>query len=286
VYEKYLEPITGSGPCLTLFSPLVEEITLWRTFQRGAYCVSDGNKVVLVPKNAKTDRSIAVEPSLDTFFQLGIGRLMRVGLLRNGVDLQTQETNRDLARYGSLTGKVATIDLSMASDTVSKTVVEALLPADWLLAMKCTRSPHWRLGRETGVYQKFSSMGNGYTFELESVIFLAVAQAVTRELGLPPWEVTVFGDDITIGSEGVDLLMRSLAFLGFSINKDKSFWTGPFRESWGKNTFLVTIVRPYSIRSLLRDRKGVGWGKGVGFSLDLGGGRSFKKKKKKQYLIK
>ena len=253
VYEKYLEPVTGSGLCLTLFGPLVEQATLWHSFQKGVYCVSDGNKVVLVPKNAKTERSIAVEPSLDTYFQLGIGRLMRYGLRRFGVDLSSQEPNRDLARYGSLTGKVATVDLSMASDTASKVVIENMFPADWLLAMKCCRSSHWRMGKASGVYAKFSSMGNGYTFEMETVLFLATALAVADELGLPKWEVCAFGDDLTIGVEGYDLLTRALAFLGFKTNGDKSFGTGPFRESCGKDYFLGTNVRPYFVRSLLRD---------------------------------
>jgi len=253
VYEKYLEPVTGSGPCLTLFGPLLDQVPLWRALHRGVFCVSDGNKVVLVPKDAKTLRSIAAEPSFDSFVQLGIGQLMREGLTRNGVFLESQEMNRDLARYGSLTGKVATIDLSMASDTLAKCVVDALFPADWLMAMKATRSPHWRMGRESGVYHKFSSMGNGYTFETETILFLATAQAVAKELGLPWWEVTAYGDDLTIGVEGADLLTRSLAFLGFSTNKSKSYDRGAFRESCGKDYFLGTNVRPYFVRSLLRD---------------------------------
>lgn len=253
VYQKYLEPVTGSGPCLTLFGPLVDQVTLWSSFQRGFFIVSDGNKVVFVPKNAKTDRSIAMEPSFDSFIQLGIGQLVRSRLLLNGVNLKSQEQNRDLARYGSLTGSVATIDLSMASDTISKLVPELLLPADWLVAMKACRSTHWRMGESISQYHKFSSMGNGYTFEMETLIFFALARAVAKRLSLPDWEVTAYGDDLTIGVEGVDLLSRTMSFLGFTVNLDKSFSSGPFRESCGKDFFLGTNVRPYYVRTLLRD---------------------------------
>jgi len=253
VYEKYLEPITGSGPCLSLFGPLVDEITLWKSFQRGFFSVRSGNKVVLVPKDAKTERSIAAEPSFDSFIQLGIGRLMRERLLRFGVDLNSQETNRDLARYGSLTGKVATLDLSMASDTAAKAVVDLLFPTDWLVAMKACRSTHWRMGERSGEYSKFSSMGNGYTFEMETLMFYAVARAVAEYLGLPGWEVTAFGDDLTIGSEGYELLSRSLSAMGFTCNASKSFNDGVFRESCGKDYFLGTNVRPYFVKTLLRD---------------------------------
>ncbi len=253
VYEKYLEPVTGSGRCLTLFGPLVDQVPLWKSFQRGFYGVCDHNKVVLVPKDAKTLRSIAAEPSFDTFIQLGIGRLMRRALLRKGVDLNSQETNQDLARYGSLTGKVATIDMSMASDTASSVVIEELFPTDWLVAMKACRSAHWRMGGLSGVYSKFSSMGNGYTFEMETILFYATARAVASELGLPWWEVTAYGDDLTIGVEGAELLSTVLSFMGFSVNRSKSYDSGPFRESCGKDFFLGVSVRPYFIRSVLCD---------------------------------
>lgn len=255
VYEKYLEPVTGSGPCLTLFGPLIKDVALWDTFQRGPRCVSEGNKVALVPKNAKTLRSIAAEPSIDSYIQLGIGRLMRMRLLHHGVDLKSQRMNQDLARYGSLTGKVATVDLSMASDTAAKVVIEELFPADWLLAMKSCRSPSWRRGDVSGVYAKFSSMGNGYTFEMETLLFYATACAVAEELGLPWWEVTSYGDDITIGVEGVPLLRDVLSFLGFKFNTSKSHDHGVFRESCGKDFFLGTNVRPYFVRSVLRDAR-------------------------------
>lgn len=255
VYRKYLEPLTGSGPCLTLFAQLLEQIPLWRTFQKGVYCVSDGNKVVFVPKDAKTKRSIAAEPSFDSFIQLGIGRLMRERLPRWGIDLSNQELNRDLACYGSLTGKVATVDLSMASDTAAKAVIDGMFPTSWLVAMKACRSTHWRMGSRSGAYHKFSSMGNGYTFEMETILFAAIAKAVAVRLGLPPWEVTAYGDDITIGVEGVPLLTRALTFLGFSVNASKSFDSGVFRESCGKDFFLGSNVRPYFIRSLLRDER-------------------------------
>jgi hypothetical protein len=217
--------------------------------------VSNGNKVVLVPKDAKTLRSIAAEPSADSFIQLGIGKLMRERLALHGVDLSSQETNRDLASYGSLTGKVATIDLSMASDTAAKVVIDTLFPTDWLLAMKACRSAHWRMGGASGWYNKFSSMGNGYTFEMETILFYATASAVAEELGIPAWEVMVFGDDITIGVEGFDLLTRALSFLGFTVNASKSYNSGVFRESCGKDYFLGTNVRPYFVRSLLRDTR-------------------------------
>lgn len=253
VYEKYLEPLTGSGPCLTQFAALMEQVSLWKSFQRDYVGVCVDNKVVFVPKDAKTLRGIAIEPSFDTWIQLGIGGLMRDRLALYGVNLDSQETNRDLARYGSLTGKVATVDLVMASDTAAKLVIDSQFPADWLVAMKSCRSTGWRAGGNSGTYHKFSSMGNGYTFEMETVLFYAIARSIAEDMSLPSWEVNVFGDDITIGVEGVPLLTKVLSFFGFTVNTSKSYSAGPFRESCGKDYFLGHNVRPYFMRSMLRD---------------------------------
>jgi len=134
-----------------------------------------GNRITTVPKNAKTERIIAIEPSMNGYVQHGIGRLIRLRLKRVGVDLDDQRLNQTLARQGSIDGSLATIDLSAASDSVSLELVERLLPPDWVDAIKLSRSPEGVLPDGTrNVYQKVSSMGCGYTFELESLIFWAL----------------------------------------------------------------------------------------------------------------
>lgn len=75
--------------------------------------IHDG-KLNFVPKNARVSRAICVEPMLNTMFQLGIDRIMRERLKRFGVDLSDQEVNKNLARKGSFTGDLATLDLSSA----------------------------------------------------------------------------------------------------------------------------------------------------------------------------
>lgn len=103
------------------------------------------------------------------------------------------------------------------------------------------------------MYSKFSSMGNGYTFEMETLMFYAAAKAVADYLCLPWWEVNAYGDDITIGVEGVELLTLVLSSMGFTVNTSKSFSSGVFRESCGKDYFNGTSVRPYFVRTILRD---------------------------------
>lgn len=125
-YNKLSTPgcITlGAYPYLEVFSELtalgrlflgnLETRMLDITFSRG-------NAVTFVPKSAKTDRPIAVEPRWNIFFQKGMGRYIRNRLKHFGVNLDFQGLNQALAIYGSHSGKYATIDLASASDTVSQ----------------------------------------------------------------------------------------------------------------------------------------------------------------------
>lgn len=211
-----------------------------------------GNKVSFVPKDARSDRAIAIEPHLNIFLQLGVGKQIRQKLQRVGVDLNSQSLNQDLALLGSKTGIVATIDLSSASDTISREVVREFLPCEWFEVLDIMRSKTGHLENHgTFTYQKFSSMGNGFTFELESLIFYALAWAVCEQLGLPSWLISVYGDDIIIPTPAVDLLHRCLEVLGFKVNDEKSFWDGPFRESCGRDFYDGYDVRPIFLKEKL-----------------------------------
>jgi len=210
-----------------------------------------GNRVTTVPKNAKTDRVIAVEPLMNMFFQKGIGGLMRSRLKRFGCDLNDQSINRTRALAGSKSDRVATLDLSMASDTVSRELVNHLIPEDWYHAMSGVRSAFSELDGESHFLQKFSSMGNGFTFELESLIFLSIAQAI-RVLYFPAVksdQVSVYGDDIILPVEMAASTRSFLDVFGFTVNVKKSYVQGGFRESCGMHAFGGRDVTPVYIKS-------------------------------------
>jgi hypothetical protein len=212
-----------------------------------------GNRVSFVPKNAKTDRAIAVEPHMNVYIQRAIGVTIRDRLKRVGVDLNKgQETNCDLARLGSARGIVSTIDLSMASDTVSKVLVEWLLPPSWFTLLNTVRSKFGVIGKKTIEYEKFSSMGNGFTFELESLIFWALIKAVIPEKELARSEllIAVYGDDLIVPSEYSERLIQLLTFCGFKTNSEKTFIDGPFRESCGKDYVNGTNIRPFFVKEI------------------------------------
>lgn len=212
------------------------------------YKVTDWNKATVVPKNAKSHRCIAIEPGWNVFFQLGLGSLIRTRLRAAGVDLNDQTRNQELAREGSICRHLATIDLSAASDSVAYATVVELLPPEWVSALERVRSPFGKTPQGTIEYAKFSSMGNGYTFELESLIFYGLALAVAEALNVQDAVISVYGDDIIVPTEVAPLLMDTLSFFGFTPNKKKTFIRGAFRESCGKHYFRGIDVSPFYIR--------------------------------------
>lgn len=218
-----------------------------------AFEIVPGNIIQTVPKNAKTERSIAKEPDCNMFLQRGIGGLLRQRLKRVGIDLDTQTKNQDLARLGSEIGCLATVDLSSASDTISMELVRLLLPYDWVNVIDITRSKFGVMPDGTlHKYHKVSSMGNGFTFELESLIFWGLSASVLEVLECRGHSLdrrlAVYGDDIIIATEAIPLLRDVFTYAGFSFNSEKSFWTGPFRESCGKHYFRGLDVTPFYIR--------------------------------------
>lgn len=242
---------------------LVNAIPMWSTYHASgtpdnpssvtpnSFIRVPGNTVTVVPKNAKTDRTIAVEPHVNAFIQRGVGKYLRKVLKRHGTDLRSQERNQVLARQGSLTGKLATIDLKGASDTVSRSIVREILPADWVHLLDNLRSPCYQIDGTWHTYHKHSSMGNGYTFELETLIFVLLSICACDEVGVSSKDVSVYGDDIIIPVEAYDVLKEVLETCGFTINEDKSYHEGPFRESCGEDYFRGINVRPFFVREKL-----------------------------------
>lgn len=216
---------------------------------------TQAGKLMFVPKNAKTDRSIVVEPLLNSFFQKGVGSYIRQRLGRFGIDLRDQSRNQRLANRGSVSGALCTVDLSSASDSISREVVKHLLPPDWFDLLD-----HLRTGEvtypdgTTVVQQKFSSMGNAFTFELESAIFYCLTIAVCEQLQLDTEDVSVYGDDIICPTDAYPLLQRTLELYGFTVNLEKSFHTGFFRESCGADYLHGFDIRPCYVKTLIADR--------------------------------
>jgi hypothetical protein len=210
-----------------------------------------GNTLLIVPKNAKTGRSICYEPHMNIRLQLTVGDLIRRRLEQSGVDLSDQSVNQRRAQHGSIHGHLSTIDLRSASDTLALEVVRELLPDDWFQLLDQLRSRYTQWPDGSWLWnEKFSSMGNGFTFELESLIFFAICSAVSEG-------VTVYGDDLVVPTENFSSCCEALELFGFRINERKSFSSGHFRESCGGDYFRGQRVTPAYLRRTIRTMKDV-----------------------------
>lgn len=205
--------------------------------------VSEAGRFSTVPKSYKIDRAIMIEPLVNAAIQRSLGVQIAHRLKPFLGDIRhLPERHKELARIGSLTGQYATLDMSAASDTIATEFVRFMLPPDWFRVLNYARTPCvsfderlWTrndaLFRSYGVetihrLEKFSSMGNGFTFELETLLFYSLAKATARF-------ASSFGDDMIVDSASVGDTMEVLKYAGFTLNAEKSFWRGLFRESCG-----------------------------------------------------
>lgn len=222
--------------------------------------VVDGNRLNFVPKNDRTSRVIATEPTLNMFFQRGMSNIIEGRLRSFGVDLAVQpDLNRELARQGSRDDSFVTIDLSSASDSFSLAFVKAVVPRTQraLLERVACRSSTLPDGRKVQL-EMLSTMGNGYTFSFQTAIFTCMVLASFRFAGFPIQHCVgdsrvknwgVFGDDIIVPKHVARFVLRLLDISGFAINREKTFLEGPFRESCGGDYLLGVNVRPvYAVK--------------------------------------
>lgn len=211
--------------------------------------IMDYSKITFVAKNAKTLRTINIEPSANVYLQLGVDALIRSRLKHFGYDLDTQEKNQMLAKQASKTGELATLDLSGASDSIAKAWLK-LFPEKWAFLLNAIRCPKGRLKKSILTFEKLSSMGNGYTFVLETLIFAAILFAVHKQLKIPfdKDKVAIYGDDIICPVEIVDTYRYWLHRLGFKLNSEKSFWTGRVRESCGTDYINGFLISRFTIK--------------------------------------
>lgn len=258
--RKIRGPLTVTRRCLSLARDVLEADPHWAAVLLGivpegpfsilqeSFKAIEWNKHLTVPKDAKTDRNICKEPTINGFLQQGYGKLLRRRLMRTGINLDDQSTNQKLAQVGSSYG-LATLDLSNASDSVSFELVRDLLPPEWFDHAERLRAGFTKVGDKIIRLEKFSSMGNAFTFELETLIFWGIVSAVCELESVPGNLVWVYGDDIICPAEAVPRVLEVFSFFGFQVNTQKSYWEGPFRESCGKHYFEGEDVTPIYLKT-------------------------------------
>lgn len=218
-----------------------------------------------VPKTAKGPRLIAAEPISHQWCQQIVWAWLRDQLKQTlwgkFVDFRRQDLSGDMVLQASLDRKLATVDLSDASDRLTCWTVERIFRRSPSL-LSCLHAARTRYVRDDISYhkgflnlKKFASQGTATTFPVQSIVFLiiAVASCISEgEVTLPRvarlvGRVRVFGDDIIIPTHGYARLCRIMSLLSLKVNEAKSFSRGQFRESCGTDGYMgydVTPVKP------------------------------------------
>jgi len=261
--EKIAQPMTVTKDCLSLIAALRRKNPYFASYDalmQEGYRIVEGSRFQAVPKNEDTMRTIAIEPSGNMAMQLAAGSYLEGALAMIGLNIQTQQPkNKLLALRGSVTGGMATIDLSSASDMISIALVRELMPEVWFKLLMCIRSPVMEVEGVNVELHMISTMGNGFTFPLMTLILTSLIYGMRAQRAGSPnlfidWKDTaVYGDDMIVPTSEFSDLCELLTACGLIVNNDKSFSDGPFRESCGGDYYSGIDVTPFYVKSLFTD---------------------------------
>jgi hypothetical protein len=232
------------------------------------------SRLMCVPKTAKSPRLIAAEPIQHQWCQQLVWAWLedRLASLYRGffVDFRNQKASSDLVLSSSLDGRLATVDLSDASDRLSCWTVERVFRRNSSL-LRALHAARTRWLHENIVspgsfikLKKFASQGTATTFPVQSIVFLIASLAASlgdSEVTMGRiWklrhQVRVYGDDIIIPTHGYERLIRILDLLGLKANVTKSYVRGKFRESCGVHGYMGYDVTPCTPRTIVADGPG------------------------------
>lgn len=186
--------------------------------------IQNVSRLSTVAKNAEKDRPISMEPLWNMVAQLSYAWDLREVLRAQlGIDLSSRAAlHRTLIRHA----EKATVDFANASNSNWMVVLEWLLPSSMFRKLSQLRTPICEWNGEYHYYNMLAPMGCGFTFEVMTIVLLALSRVFDNG-------ATVFGDDVIIDASVAEDFIALTSFLGWQVNTDKSFVEGNFRESCG-----------------------------------------------------
>lgn len=220
------------------------------------------SKVLFVPKDARGPRVISKEPMFLLKMQMSFLDWSTEALEKETnfrINFADQSKNRELARQGSIDGKITTADLKEASDRIRYLVALALYGNSPIFHYFLTkvRSTHSVLKTKKSVktvrLTKLSGMGSGLTFPILALtIHIAVCTMISKRHAIPYRDVMsmvyVYGDDLIVPTMYYHHVKPALEAVGLMLNANKSFSKGPFRESCGGDFLHGKEVSPIRLK--------------------------------------
>jgi len=256
--ERWSVPLTGSKDHISWFR---DEYLSWNRHpveyiraQVGgdlnvAFREVESLEAVLVPKTFKSRRMIMANTTIGSLYSNGSGKLITARLASAGYDISSlQKEHGDLAKIGSARRTLVTADQSLASDNLTCELIDRLLPGRWARALS-----RGRIGRIRSPYfpeietKIFSTMGIGFTFPLQTLVFLGLLKGISLEFFKKNLRVSAYGDDLVYDHRLHPFVTVLFPKFGLIINADKTYSEGGFRESCGSDFFHGVDVRPFQL---------------------------------------
>lgn len=217
-------------------------------------------------------RGICIEENEMQFFQQAVKRFLYDWLeshpwTRGKVNFTDQSINQGLALNSSVSGDMVTLDMSSASnmvsrelvfrlfwntsltdilDTLSTRIIEMSVQDELGVDMNCTREIYTNM---------FAPMGSGVCFPVMAIVHWALVCSIIKLSSIDDSsnlskQVYVYGDDIIFPSSAKEAVFTYLPLFGMKINTDKSFGNGPFRESCGIHAYNGVDVTPVYVNHI------------------------------------
>lgn len=210
-------------------------------------------KVVAVPKDMMKPRIISAEPLSLQYLQQGLMKYMVDTIERrcSCIHFSDQRPNQLAAKDLSN----ATLDMSNASDLVSRRLVLQLFPEGWKKLLFSLRSHFARTPDGILIPLRcFAPMGSAICFPVEAVVFASIAYGYLQTQKASEEDlmrIHVFGDDIIVPIQYAGGLITCLRKLNMVPNVSKCCHAySLFRESCGAEWFCqedVTVLRPKTL---------------------------------------
>lgn len=213
------------------------------TWCPSGYDFTGVTRITEVPKSIKCNRIVSSEPAMRMYAQLGLADYIdpRLHSLFYGhVSLHDQIAHRNrLYAENSVT-----IDLSDASDYVSKDLVASVLPQLWPFLAKVRSNFALFPDGEEVPLGTFAPMGSGLCFVVMTAVLLALLSVGCGSQ--QQW--STYGDDIIIPREADPYVRYLLNAAGLVVNNNKSCSTGWYKEACGLELFKGFDLTPFYVR--------------------------------------
>jgi hypothetical protein len=204
-----------------------------------------------VPKTLKGNRLVSSEPSNFMFAQLALGDYIVNELhkkFRHNISLYSQEKHNELLHVPGY----CSIDLSDASDHVSRRLVSKLMPS-WKSFLFSARSTFTEFPDGAIVpLRTFAPMGSGVCFP----ILTAISAAILEYACSHHWHA--YGDDWIVHKDDYDKVIDLAQRAGLKVNILKSCGTTVYKESCGLELYNNYDITPLYIRRSL-EAVDAGW---------------------------